>query len=271
MRKKIFMLTIFFIFILMVNSIAAGNNTTVVDNPTTAYIVSNETVVALEDGDSNISFSDGYKGYCIEWGEHSAEENETFYIADSSNAINKITNEDVSNNLKVMFLFFYNKTQENPITTQHMIWKFTDNKQFSKFDKQWYNDIIEMSNKYKIPDSGTIKINDTHEVVFDFKVFIAKYLEYQNYFAYKFDIHQIDMNESGQIINSTINNLTTNSTTIDFNDTNIQYNGTYIIKDKEKATQSTSLAKNITGFKFDWMIFCIIILVIACLVTYRED
>ena len=58
----------------MVNSIAAGNNTTVVDNPTAAYIVSNETVVTLEDGDSNIQFSDGYKGYCIEWGEHSAEE-----------------------------------------------------------------------------------------------------------------------------------------------------------------------------------------------------
>ena len=77
-----------------------------------------------------------------------------------------------------------------------MIWKFTDNKQFSKFDKQWYNDIIELSNKYKISDSGTIKINDTHEVAFDFKVFVAKYFEYQNYFAYKFNVHQIGMNES---------------------------------------------------------------------------
>lgn len=255
----------------MINSIAAGNNTTVVDNPTTAYIVSNETVIALEDGDSNIQFSNGYKGYCIEWGEHSAEKNEIFYVTDSSNAVNKVTNEDVSNHLKIMFLFFYNKTQENPIVTQHMIWKFTDNKQFSKFDKQWYNDIIELSNKYKVPDSSTIKINDTHEVTFDFKVFVAKYLEYQNYFAYKFNIRQISMNESNQIINSTINNLTTNSTTIDFNDINIQYNETYIIKDKERATQSTSLAKNITGFKFDWMIFCAIILVIACFVTYRED
>lgn len=57
-----------------------------------------------------------------------------------------------------------------------MIWKFTDNKQFSKFDKQWYNDIIELSNKYKISDSGTIKINDIHEVAFDFKVFVANHL-----------------------------------------------------------------------------------------------
>lgn len=267
MRKKIFIISMFFIFILMVNSIAAGNNTAVVDNPTAAYIVSNETVVALEDGDSNIQFSDDYKGYCIEWGEHSAEENETFYIEDTSKIINKETHKDVSNYLKTMFLFFYDRTQEDPIATQHMIWKFTDNKEFSRFDENWYNNIVYIADKVKIPDTCTIKINETHEMVFEFRCFVAKINEYQNYFGYKFFVREI----SSQIINSTINNLTTNSTTIDFNDTNIQYNETYIIKDKEKAIQSTSLAKNITGFKFDWMIFCIIILVIACFVTYRED
>lgn len=267
MRKKIFILTIFFIFMLMVNSIAAGNNTTVVDNPTTAYIISNETVVALEDGDSNITFSDGYKGYCIEWGEHSAEKNETFYVEDTSKIINKETHEDVSNYLKTMFLFFYDRTQENPIATQHMIWKFTDNKEFSRFDKNWYDNIVYIADRVEIPDTYTIKINETHEMVFEFRCFVAKINEYQNYFGYKFFVREI----SSQIINSTINNLTTNSTIIDFNDTNVQYNETYIIKDKEKVIQSTSLAKNITGFKFDWMIFCIIILVIACLVTYRED
>lgn len=270
MREKIFIISMFFIFMLMVNSIAAGNNTTVVDNPTAAYIVSNETVVALEDGDSNIQFSDGYKGYCIEWGEHSAEENETFYVADSSNAINKITNEDVSNNLKVMFLFFYNKTQENPVVTQHMIWKFTDNKQFSKFDKQWYNDIVELSNKYKIPDSGTIKINDTHEIVFDFKVFVAKYLEYQNYFAYKFDVRQIGMNESNQIINSTINNLTTNLTTDLFNEGTIQYNRTYVIKIDKDIRQST-LSEHKTGIQINWIFLCIIVLLITICFSYNKS
>ena len=270
MKKKIFIIIIFFTFMLMVNSIAAGNNTTVVDNPTAAYIVSNETVVALESGDSNIQFSNGYKGYCIEWGEHSAEENETFYIADSSNAINKITNEDVSNNLKVMFLFFYNKTQENPIVTQHMIWKFTDNKQFSKFDKEWYNDIVKISNKYKIPDSGTIKINDTHELIFDFKVFVAKYLEYQNYFAYKFDVRQIGMNESNQIINSTINNLTTNLTTDLFDEGSIQYNGTYVIKIDKDIRQST-LSNHKTGIQTDWMFLCIIVLLITICFLYNKS
>lgn len=255
------------ILFISIGVVSAGNNTTSIDNPTTVYSDSNQTITALENGDSNISFSNGFKGYCVEWGEHSAEENETFYVEDTSKIINKETHKDVSNYLKTMFLFFYDRTQENPIATQHMIWKFTDNKEFSRFDKNWYNNIVYIADRVEIPDTCTIKINETHEMVFEFRCFVAKINEYQNYFGYKFFIKEI----SSQIINSTINNLTTNSTTIDFNDTNVQYNETYIIKNKEKATQSISLAKNITGFKFDWMIFCIIILVIACLVTYRED
>lgn len=270
MRKKIFTVIIFLTFILMINGIAAGNNTTVVDNPTTVYVDSNETVIALESGDSNIQFSNGYKGYCIEWGEHSAEEGEVFYITNSSNAINKITNEDVSNHLKTMFLFFYNKTQENPVVTQHMIWKFTDNKQFSKFDKEWYNNIIELSSKYKIPDSGIIKINETHEVIFNFKVFVAQYLEYQNYFAYRFIVQQIDMNESNQIINSTMNNLTTNLTTDLFSEGSIQYNGTYTIKIEKEIKQST-LSKYKTGINTNWMFFCIIILLIVTYFSYNKS
>lgn len=269
MRKYVIILLIIFA-VVSFNVVAAGNNTSVVDNPTTVYIDSNETVIALESGDSNIQFSDGYKGYCIEWGEHSAEKNEIFYVTDSSSAVNKVTNEDVSNNLKVMFLFFYNKTQEDPIVTQHMIWKFTDNKQFSKFNRGWYNDIIELSDKYKVPDFGTIKINDTHEFVFDFKVFVAKYLEYQNYFGYKFYVRQIGTNESGQIINSTINNLTTNLTTDLFNDGSIQYNGTYVIKIDKNIRQSI-LSKHKTGIQTDWMFLCIIVLLTAiCLLRNKS-
>lgn len=98
----------------------------------------------------------------MEWGEHSAEENETFYVDDTSKIINKETHEDVSNYIKTMFLFFYNETQKNPIATQHMIWKFTDNKQFSRFNNTWYEQIVLQAEKTRIPDSGTIPINSTH-------------------------------------------------------------------------------------------------------------
>lgn len=100
MNKQFLM---FFIFLLIasLSIVSAGNNTTEINNTTTLYI-DEPTIEAMESGDSNISFTDGYKGYCIEWGEHSAEKGEKFYI-ESSSTINKNTKEDVSNYLKTMF------------------------------------------------------------------------------------------------------------------------------------------------------------------------
>lgn len=268
MNKK-FIILFFFLILFLLYPVSAGNNTTTVDNPT-SFQSNLETVKALESGDSNIQFSDGYKGYCIEWGEHSAEENETFYVDTSVDVKNKVTNEDISNNLKVMFLFFYDRTQENPIVTQHMVWKFTDNKQFSKFDQDWYNEIINLSNKYKVPDFGTYQINDTHEFVFNFKVFISRIVEYQNYFGYKFYVRNITRNESNQIINSTINNLTTNSTNNVFNNLSIQYNDTNKIKIEKRVEQSTSKCRHTTGFQFWWMVACMIIMLITIVHPYRK-
>ena len=137
--KKLLLL---FLILLTISAVSAGNNTTDIPNPT-HHIENTDTVIALESGDSNISFSDDYRGYCIEWGEHSAEAGERFYIADASNAINKQTHDDVSNYLKVFFTYFYDESQKDVIATQHMIWKFTDNKQFSRFNQTLYNQIIE--------------------------------------------------------------------------------------------------------------------------------
>ena len=97
-----------------------------------------------------------------------------------------------------------------------------------------------------------------------------KYLEYQNYFAYRFIIHQIDMNESNQIVNSTINNLTTNLTTDLFSEGSIQYNGTYVIKIDKDIKQSI-LSKHKTGIQTDWMFLCIIVLLTAiCLLRNKS-
>lgn len=269
MKKILFILLIFF---LTIGAVSAGNNTTEIEHPT-SYQSDLETVTALESGDSNISFSNGYKGYCIEWGEHSAEENETFYVDDTSKIINKQTHEDVSNYLKVMFLFFYNKTQENPIATQHMIWKFTDNKQFSKFDRNWYNDIVIVGNVIQVPDYGTVPLNSTHQMVFEFKTFVAKINEYQNYFGYKFYIEKISSNESIQINNSTVNNNTTLLLNISLNETDIQFNTTSDIKKEKKIVLSTSsiLKKHITGAPLKWFFGWIVILLIIILLCYRKE
>ena len=148
MNKKLIILLIIFA-IASLSAVSAGNNTTVVDNPI-VVVEDGPTVEALESGDSNISFSDGYKGYCIEWGEHSAEAGNKFYI-----------HEDVDNNIKVFFTYFYKESQKDTIATQHMIWKFTDNKEFSRFNQTLYNQIINVSKNIKVPNEGTLKIDNT--------------------------------------------------------------------------------------------------------------
>ena len=190
---KLKLLLILAILAITVYPVMAGNNTTDVDNPT-HYISDEPMTEALESGDSNISFSDGYKGYCIEWGEHSAEKGDKFYVRD----------EDVDNNIKTFFVYFYEESQRDVIATQHMIWKFTDDKQFSRFNQTLYEKIIEKAATVKVPNDGVLKVNDTTEMVYSFRNFISNFNEYQNYFAYKIYFRNITP-ESNLTENSTGN------------------------------------------------------------------
>lgn len=259
-----------FLIILLVISlgvVSAGNNTAPIEQPT-MYISNGPTIQAIEGGDSNISFEDGYKGYCAEWGEHSAEEGQEFYIKDSSTI-------DNSNYLKAMFLFFYNQTQKDVYATQHMIWKFTDNKQFSRFNQTWYNQIVDTGDKYTIPDAGKIKLNDTHQFSFDFKAFVPFINEFQNFFAYQFLIEQIPDNSTIQINNSTVNNSTTLLPNYQNNDTYVEYNGTYDIDDIKNSDTSTSDKPNIFGIDKKtganlWLLGCVIIMVVLIIVAHKR-
>ena len=271
MKKLIFILLILF---LTIGAVSAGNNTTEITNPTTFHS-GLDTVTALESGDSNISFSDGYKGYCVEWGEHSAEINDIYYIENTDKAINNNNNKNVGNELKIMFLFFPEKVNEDIVQTQHMIWAFTD-KNFSRVDYDWYNEIVSLSDKYKIPDEGTIKINETHEFCFSFRVFVSQINEYQNYFGYKFYIDKIKYNDSIQINNSTINNNTTLSPNILFNETESQFNKINITEKEKRMSQPTLthkniLKKHITGIDTKWVFGWIIILLIMAMLFYRKE
>lgn len=64
---KIKLLLILAIRIITVSPVMAGNNTTVVDNPT-PYISDEPMTEALESGDSNISFADGYRDNVLNGG-----------------------------------------------------------------------------------------------------------------------------------------------------------------------------------------------------------
>lgn len=257
MKKKIIFLLLL-LFFLSLTTVSAGNNTTTIEHPTDYYSINNNTVTALEEGDSNISFSDGYKGYCIEWGEHSAEKGDIFYV-ESTNVIKN------SKYLKAMFLFFYPQTQKDVIATQHMIWKFTDDKQFSRFNQTWYEQIYEAGDKCTIPDNFIMKINDTHEFGFSFKVFVAEINEYQNYFGYKFFIREIQPDTIININNSTINNSTTLLPNTQNNDMTNQYYNNITISNKNNInTYTSNLLK--TGNNI-YIIFVIILILIYILVS----
>ena len=251
-------LTIILLILIACCGIAyAGNNTEPILNPT-MYLSDGDTVQALEGGDSNLSFSEGYKGYCAEWGEHSAEEGQEFVLEDT----NKIDN---SNYLKAMFLFFYNQTQKDVYATQHMIWKFTDEKQFSRFNQTWYNQIVETGDKYTIPDAGKIKLNDTHQFSFDFKALIPFVDEFQTFFGYQFLIEEIPDNSTIEINNSTTNNSTIIMPEPQHNDSCVKFNDTTNTEKEKLSDTSTSDTPNILGIDRKtganlWMIGCLIIL-----------
>ena len=190
---KVKLLLLLAILIMAISPVMAGNNTTAVDNPT-QYISDEPMTEALESGDSNISFSDGYNGYCIEWGEHSAEKGDKFYVHDG----------DVDNNIKTFFVYFYEESQRDVIATQHMIWKFTDNKQFSRFNQTLYEKITEKAKTVQVPNDGVLKVNNTTEMVYSFRNFISNIIEYQNYFGYKIFFQNITL-KSNLTANSTAN------------------------------------------------------------------
>lgn len=172
----------------------------------------------------------------------------------------------------MFFVYFYDEAQKDVIATQHMIWKFTDNKQFSKFNQTLYDKIIEKSATIQVPNSGTMQINNHTEMVFDFKNFIAEFEEYQNYFGYKIFFRNITSNQ----INETItNNSTTILPQLYNNTSNVLFNDSYVMEYTNNHTISTPnnekivISNHITGTKMEWLFGCIIIMIILCILLYK--
>ena len=60
---------------------------------------SEEEVLAREDGHVNITFDNGYNGYCINYGEHEAKTGQEYSVQDTTYATNKNSGESVGNYL----------------------------------------------------------------------------------------------------------------------------------------------------------------------------
>lgn len=193
-----------------------------------------EIVSASEDGHYNISFDDGYNGYCINYGDHEASEGHNFTVQDTTEAINRNSNECVGNELKTFFVEYHDIALKDEIITQHIIWHFSDDFTSWRVDPNLLEAIKNISRQRIIPDHGAVKqINNTTEAVFNFEVLQSHNPGHQNFFAYKItyrDILKIIENETN-INNSTLKNET-------------QYNSTDL---ENKTTENTTIPENPTN------------------------
>lgn len=178
--------------------------------------------------------------------------------------------------LKFFFVYFYNETQVDVIKTQHMIWKFSNNKTFSRFDPILYDKIIQKAATTNVPNQGSLKLNDSTEMSFDFRNFVSPITEHQNYFGYKISFRNITTNQSTQINNS-MNNISNTFIPIHKNNESyILFNQTLDETSNKKTILSTlnntkiELSKNITGINFQWFFGWIVILSILCLLFYKK-
>lgn len=242
MKTKILFLTIFLVF-LSLSTVAAGDNTTDDTYIPKSTVLDGQVVEATESGNFNITFSNDYNGYCLEYGEHDATAGDKFIVANSTDyEINK----SVSNCLKTFFVDFYDEAMKNKIVTQHTIWHFTDGFDGWRLNYTMIQQIKDIAAVKNMPDTGKVKYNATHDMHYSFLTLVSPYEHHQNFFAYKIWFKEID---DCCCINNTTNNYfynITNVTNIIHNITNIYYNYTTIVNNITN-NNYTTIVNNITN------------------------
>lgn len=242
-----------------------------------------DVVSATESGNFNISFDDGYNGYCINYGDHEASSGDNFTVYNTSQAVNQKTQEPVGNELKTFFVDFYDIAMSDSVKTQHIIWHFTDNFTGWRVDPVLIEQIRNASSLKVIQDHGAvIQINNTTEIVFDFEVLKSFNPENQNFFAYKITLRDITENnenmtppDSTNITHNSTNNQTnsTNTTQIPAGNSEIQTPERKTVSEDNQSKDSflkSDLEKHKTGYNFIPLIIILLFAVIV-LSKYRRD
>ena len=247
-----------------------------------------ETVKSKENGHFNITFEDGYNGYCINYGDQEAKVNDEFEVKDTTYAINNKNGMSIGHYLKTFFVEFHDIAVKNKIDTQKIIWAFSDN---FDFNKALVQQIKDASVNLTIPDHGAIKIiNETTEAIFDFEVLETSKNNHQNFFGYKITYRditvEVENNTTQKQENTTIpqenitENKTTENTTIsEENETEnttalICKNQTKDLEDNAKSeikNKPVSLLKHTTGAELAVVILTLIFGFVLVGKYYKRD
>ena len=212
-----------------------------------------EEVKALESGYRNVSFDDGYNGYCVNHNLQSTSRGEKFTVENTTNIISSRYGESVGNYLKILFVDHYNYTMNPTTDLSQVIWTFTDY-DYKNSNNAIIKAILESAaNGRIIPDHGAVaKINNTTEAIFDFELLNSQYGRTQNFFGYKINYRTIEIPEDGPLgstpdNNTEIENNTTpenNTEQIPQNNTTIENNTTPESNEtKEKQENNTIISK----------------------------
>ena len=296
MKKPLFtILMILFAITTCMDFASAETETNILKNS------QSEEVLATEEGNLNISFDNGYHGYCINYGDHEAKIGSKYSVENTSYATNKNTGESVGNYLKVYFVDYYDDAMRDEIVTQHTIWHFTDDFYGWRLDPLLLENIKSTAATKTIPDSGAVRqINNTTEAVFDFLVLNSDKSDHQNFFAYKITYRDIikDMIGSADSSNDTFSkkhqsNITgeepkfnktpekqenisktyENSTGIVAKDIPKEY-GKKIASEKEDSqnvSKSVKLTEHVTGKRTVGILLLLIVLGIVAAKYIRRD
>ena len=199
-----------------------------------------EKVKTPSGGSKNISFTDGYNGYCINKGWKGAKENDEFIVSNTSMAKNSINKADISNYLKILFVDYHDFAVKNADETAKIVWNFTD-RQYWKSTNEIIQGILNIAESGRvIADHGEVKkINNTTEALFNFEVLDSVKSGHQNFFGYKITYRTIPITEENE---TDITNTTTNET----NTTNTTANETDITNTTTNETNTTNTTVNET-------------------------
>ena len=290
---------IIFAIMTCMNFVSAENETDILRSSE-----SEEEVLAREDGHVNITFDNGYNGYCINYGEHEAKTGQEYSVQDTTYATNKNSGESVGNYLKVYFVDYYDDAMRNDIVTQHTIWHFTDDFNGWRIDPILIENIKSTASTKTIPDNGAVRqINNTTEAVFDFQVLSSDKSDHQNFFAYKITYRDIVREIIGNATssnstaseNQNITNAAENTTSTDKHENNASSIENTTSKEeqkniaepaegsgktaadnarkvsKENNTKSINLSKQVTGKRTLGIILLLIALVTIAAINVRRD
>ena len=164
-------------------------------------------VVAEANGFTNVPFSNGYHGYCIDRDLHGAYVDDVFYASDTSVAKSNVDNNDISQYLKIFFTQYFEDlfvsdgngsyvSNDNLTGTiiPSVVYHFSDGQYVwgtNPGDRKYYTENIKAYTGPAIPDEGyTILLDNGDYVTFYFMCLEPEKTDQQTFFSYKIEVSQ---------------------------------------------------------------------------------